>query len=473
MLLSWTVILGWGAFLFYSYHYGVLAPKLPLMGEMNRFINDTEALVGHITHLDLSPKHGMHGDGVAPPVSSSSVAVPGTPQRDIDSVHIVFSTDCTPYQDWQTLVMFHSAKVVGQIGPITRIASGCDDAKKADLIALYAKLWPQYHIHFTPDFKKDGKTKKKYDFYNKPYGMKHWLENADPPVQAGQVIALLDPDMILVRPISTKMRGQPNNIVSRPVEESEIFERVEHGKPVGQTYGLGAPWVNDNHKKFNRGKICGEGSPCLDVPNEKEGWKYFSVGPPYILERDDFLKLCESWTLFVPRVYENYPYLLAEMYAYSMAAAHEELGHLRMDHFMVSNTFAGGEGWPWVDALEDACLPPDANGHFQPDVPLPSVVHFCQNYRVGDLQFAKRKMSKTAFTCDHPLLVEPPTNLGKVTYRYKNGKREDLDQKQVKRNAYVLCTVYRSINAAMTDYKQRMCSGQSNTTYVKTLSYRG
>ena len=38
------------------------------------------------------------------------------------------------------------------------------------------------------------------------------------------------------------------------------------------------------------------------------------------------------------RVYEHYPYLLAEMYAYSMAAAHENLPHLQLENWMVSNT---------------------------------------------------------------------------------------------------------------------------------------
>ena len=37
------------------------------------------------------------------------------------------------------------------------------------------------------------------------------------------------------------------------------------------------------------------------------------------------------------RVYNNgYPFLLAEMYAYSMAAAHENLPHLQTEHHMVS-----------------------------------------------------------------------------------------------------------------------------------------
>ena len=78
-----------------------------------------------------------------------------------------------------------------------------------------------------------------------------------------------------------------------------------------------------------------DGSPCLDVPNEAEGNKYYSLGPPYIFHKEDGERIAESWTNFVPRVYEGYPYLLAEMYAYSMAAAHEKLPHLRMDQFMV------------------------------------------------------------------------------------------------------------------------------------------
>lgn len=58
-------------------------------------------------------------------------------------------------------------------------------------------------------------------------------------------------------------------------------------------------------------------------------------------------------------MYEGYPYLLAEMYAYSMAAAHDNLPHLQLENYMVSNTESSGEGWPLVDALEDACVPPD------------------------------------------------------------------------------------------------------------------
>ena len=80
--------------------------------------------------------------------------------EELGDIHVIFSTDCSPYQDWQTLVVFHSALTAGQEGPVTRIASGCNEEKKKTLTDLYLKLYPKYHVHFTPDFKKDAKTEK-------------------------------------------------------------------------------------------------------------------------------------------------------------------------------------------------------------------------------------------------------------------------------------------------------------------------
>ena len=52
------------------------------------------------------------------------------------------------------------------------------------------------------------------------------------------------------------------------------------------------------------------------------------------------------------KVYEEYPELLAEMYAYSISAAHNKLPHLRLDHYMVSNIDASGEGWSFIDRIQ-------------------------------------------------------------------------------------------------------------------------
>jgi hypothetical protein len=356
-----------------------------------------------------------------PPQKRSPVVEPAKVSEEFV---VVFSTDCTPYQDWQSLLVFHSAKEVKQPGRVVRIASGCDEAKQRELTDLYAQLHPEYAVHFTPDYKTDPKTKQKYHFYNKPFGLRHWLENSNPPILPGTVIGLIDPDFIFLRPLTAQMAGQNNNLVSGRVKMSEIFEKVERGRPVSQQYGLGAPWVIDDHKKFNRTHICGPKSPCLDVLDVGEGDKYYSVGPPYILEREDFYRLTKSWCDFVPRVYENYPHLLAEMYAYSTAAAHERLPHLRVDHYMVSNVDAGGEGWQWVDELKgDVCSPP-VNGIYYPDKPLPTFVHYCQGYRVGDWGYAKRRVDTNIFSCSMPLLADlPVSDLSTMNY-FINDKGE-------------------------------------------------
>ena len=66
------------------------------------------------------------------------------------------------------------------------------------------------------------------------------------------------------------------------------------------------------------------------------------------------------------RVYTKYPSLLAEMYAYSMAAAHTELPHFTLMNLMVSNVHAGDEGWKYIDSLgDDVCVPP-VDGVFYP-----------------------------------------------------------------------------------------------------------
>lgn len=405
-----------------------------------------------------------------PETSTPSVAAPLVSGNDVISdeykvvpgpagtVHIIFSTDCKPFQDWQTLALFHSAKVVNQPGTLTRIASGCSDEKKTTLTELYREMYPDYQVHFTPSFTKDPKTGKSYHFYNKPYGLKHWLQFADPPVPDHTVVVLLDPDMILLRPITTQVQRLEGILYNRRAHP-DLPVKIERGHPVGQMYGLGAPWANDHHPDFNRSNICPPMSPCL-LEKERSAAHHYAVGPPYIVEKKDLWRIARSWTRFVPRVFEGYPELLAEMYAYSMGAAHEQLPHTQLENYMVSNVHAGGEGWPLVDKLEDPCVPPDETGIFYPGQPLPSVVHYCQGYRAGEIGIMKHRIPKQTFTCGQPLLLEPPVELGFTDYHMKDGKRESVSPMLIKRNAFVICTLHRAINAAALDYKRRMCDAK-------------
>lgn len=179
-----------------------------------------------------------------------------------DTMHVVFSTDCSFFQDWQTLLIFHSAIEVGQKGGITRIASGCDEEKQEQLVALYKKLYPMYFVHFTPDFKTDKKTAESYDFYNKPYGVQHWLDFAVPQIPDGVVIAIIDPDMVFLRPLTNRIK-EDNSIFSEGSSNPPEF--ISKGFPAAQRYGLGAPWAGKTDKNFNRTAVCGPNSPCMKV----------------------------------------------------------------------------------------------------------------------------------------------------------------------------------------------------------------
>jgi hypothetical protein len=194
-------------------------------------------------------------------------SAPTIAERDDDeNIHIVFSTDCSFFQDWQTLAVFHSAINVKQKGKVTRIASGCSEEKQKELLELYKTLYPQYGAHFTPDFKTQGGSKKKYDFYNKPYGLHHWLLNANPPIEDGVVVILIDPDMIILRPFTLNFANDSLNIFMKGYDWSKETKPVKIGKghPTGELYGLGAPWATKNPtKNFDRLAVCGEGSPCL------------------------------------------------------------------------------------------------------------------------------------------------------------------------------------------------------------------
>lgn len=147
-----------------------------------------------------------------------------------------------------------------------------------------------------------------------------------------------------------------------------------------------------------------------------------------------------------------------------------------MDHYMVSNVDAGGEGWPWVDALPAVCVPPDSEGIFFRHKNLPTVVHYCQTFRAGEYSFSKRRVPHDIFSCGHDLLKPPPMDLAKRNYIIKKETKQEMkSRKSAQRNAYVLCIVYESINKALIDYKQKMCGSipQNETSYRQTIVFNG
>ena len=133
------------------------------------------------------------------------------------------------------------------------------------------------------------------------------------------------------------------------------------------------------------------------------------------------------------RVYKRFPELLAEMYAYAMAAAHEELPHFILRNYMLSNIVEMyNEGWPWVDELgDDVCRPPVVSSikdpktgiplsAFLPMKSMPILFHYCQFFRVGDYEFHKRFVRTDMLKCDGPMMHVPPPDLGTTKTKTEN-----------------------------------------------------
>ncbi len=402
--------------------------------------------------------------------------------------HLIFSTDCSEFQHWQSYLMFHSAFKVDQPGTITRIASGCSNEE-----AVKARQWHQEHIssvmgeqfllHLTPHFSgvkdADGNTIGDYKFFNKPFGLLHWLEHGigfdDSDSHGedgngrrklnndGDVVILIDPDMVLLRPITGDFSNDRDVVIGKRHNKDRRM-KVEHGSPFAQKYGFGTQW-----RTFNLHEIAGEDSPSKKV-SQGDGGTFYPAGPPYLGTVRDMHAIAEKWSEFVPRVHKEYPYLLAEMFAYCIAAAHLELPHQIIDSLMVSNTSGGGEGWPMVDALprENHCE--IARKHKHEDYPVPSVIHYCQRYAIKEWFFGKRKMEKDFFTCESPLMEEPPNNIVEVS-DYKapyGGGRKELDERAVQREGFMVCGVLAALNDAGTFYKEHHCNGNGNM--AKTLN---
>jgi len=180
----------------------------------------------------------------------------------------------------------------------------------------------RFRIHFTPHFSgvkdENGEVKGDYKYFNKPFGLKHFLENSqlmgmddERQMKHPDVIVILcDPDFLLLRPITDDFSNERETIVSP--RRKRIFDEkkqkvVTHGNPYAQTYGLGVQW-----RSFHLDEIAGADSPAKEV-DQRNGQLFYPAGPPYIGTAADMHKIANKWSEFAPRVHKEYPHLLAEM----------------------------------------------------------------------------------------------------------------------------------------------------------------
>ena len=378
--------------------------------------------------------------------------------------HIVFSTDCSKYQKWQTYLLFYSAMRVKQPGTVTRIASGCTPEEEESERAFHADIAKHmstnFKIHLTPRFSgvkdENGEvTEKKYDYFNKPFGLLHWMEHSEENFTDDDIIILLDPDQALTRPITNDFSNLDENLLVGKNPKTI----VTHGQPFAQKYGMGNGWMALDLTKVT----LDENSPAHKVSRD-EGRLHYPVGPPYLATAKDMHLIAKTWVDFVPRSHKEHPHLMAEMFAFCIAAAHLELPFQLVRSLMVSVASGGtgersGEGWKLINAIDDDKVCTDAA---LDEYTLPSVLHYCQRYIVGKFFFGKRRIPMDIFSCDKPLLLVPPEDVAQQFDYYvppsgTHGTTTKLNQKQAKQMAFMLCALTRLVNEASVFYQGKNC----------------
>jgi len=316
------------------------------------------------------------------------------------NIHIVFSTDCSGYQHWQGILLYYSALRVNQQGTITRIASGCTLEEQTRLQAEWQRIDPsksKFQIHFAPS----TAFGHKYKYSNKPGGLLHWLQhnnNNTGVINDDAVICLLDPDMILLKPITPQLVAHNWKVRNKNIHQVEWMDpatniaqvlrvaslqdtgdaqaptRVQTGFPAGQHFGVGGAWVQGMAKHaravwqhFDKSKVCCPNATMSNMDNNSHHYQHckctltspsdahskYAVGPVYLATLEDWKRIAATWMEFVPHVHQQYPYLLAEMYSLTMAVADLELPWFQVSNYMITggDVTSPTEGWTWIDDI--------------------------------------------------------------------------------------------------------------------------
>ena len=378
--------------------------------------------------------------------------------------HMVFSTSCSPFQNWQSLAFFYFARKVRQPGTVTRLVAGCTDEESEALrkvhrervVPLQIPGLQTFEMHITPGFDDSGGGDQKY--FNKPNGLLHWMEQSlgfdgrSDHEDDDSIVIILDPDMMLLRPITEDFTSKnyvagwtdSANTRKHSSEGHDLVDYqhdiVAHGRPHAQRYGYGNAWLTaiEGHME----EIVGPDSPALKVGID-DARDYYPAGPPYVATGKDMYQIAVHWVKFLPKYHKYFTGMMCEMHSYSLAAAHLRLPHKLANGFMVSDLDSGDENFDFIDdkmTQANVCQNPpnlvaaDPNHvAFDPtdtttmtDVAyekdlgiaireLPYVLHYCQRYALGRYFFSKYKLREDVFDkCDAPMMIEPPRNVAEI-----------------------------------------------------------
>jgi hypothetical protein len=133
---------------------------------------------------------------------------------------------------------------------------------------------------------------------NKPYGFRHWMEQAlrmnetdhSPDVEDG-IVFLLDPDMVLLRPLVHDFTKE--DVIF--VEKEPKTKIVKHGMLMAQGGYLSSVWMTLNISYITKGGH-------INNIQRKDAPIYYNTGPPYLATVRDMYSIAKVWTEYAPRV---------------------------------------------------------------------------------------------------------------------------------------------------------------------------
>ncbi|KAL9227047.1 hypothetical protein vseg_002788 [Gypsophila vaccaria] len=298
------------------------------------------------------------------------VIVPETDQPH-PKIHTVFSAECTPYFDWQTVGLVHSFHQSGQPGNITRLLSCTEEELKS-----YEghDLAPTHNV---PSMSIHPLTGDRYPAINKPAGVLHWIHHAE--IDA-EYIVILDADMI--------MRGT--------ITPWEF--KAARGRPVAAPYSYLIGCDNILAKLHTR---------------NPEGCD--KVGGVIIMHIDDLRKLAMHWLLKSEEVRADKEHYatnitgdiyqsgwISEMYGYSFAAAELNLRHRIDSSIMMYPGYA-----------------PQPGAHYR-------VFHYGLEFRVGNWSFDKAKWRDVDLINKCWAKFPDPPDLSTVVRTNEDSYQQDL-----------------------------------------------
>ena len=198
-----------------------------------------------------------------------------TPHARAVSLHVVFSAECIPAFDWESIGLFYSFRRSRQPGKITRLLACSDDQLKT-YPRVNMEMGPTFvhkNMRFDHEFNDEemhdefqDQKGQGYASYNKPYSVTAWLQQVE--VKETWVL-MMDTDMFLRAPIDPVALG------------------VRRGHVVSAEY------------TYLHGTTSGFASRFLD---ESLHARMAQVGGFHIFHREDLRAISPKWLRYTRRV---------------------------------------------------------------------------------------------------------------------------------------------------------------------------